>query len=86
MGFAQYCAMHLCTPKLATLGTDLGRIFGNGYGNHSRTYIGTTEAMDAVYTPAFRLDSKFEPYFIPSMLTDQHGHLSEALQPDLLMN
>ena len=86
MAFAQYCALHLCTPKLATLGTDLGRIFGNGYGRHKRTYIGTTEAPDAVYQPAFRLGSKYEAYFKPTMLTNRHGRLSEALQPDLLMN
>lgn len=86
MGFAQYCAFHLCTPKLATLGTDLGRIFGNGYGKYTRTYIGSTEVLDAVYKPAFRLDSKYESYFKPTMLTDKHGNLSEALQPDLLMN
>ena len=86
MGFAQYCAMHLCTPKLATLGTDLGRIFGNGYGKLNRTYLGTTEPLDAVYKPAIRLDSKYEAYFKPTMLTDSQGHLSETLQPDLLMN
>ena len=86
MGFAQYCAFHLCTPKLATLGTDVGRIFGNGYGRHARTYIGSTEPLDSVYQPAFRIQSKFEAYFKPTMLTNQHGHLNEALQPDLLMN
>ena len=86
MGFAQYCAFHLCTPKLATLGTDLGHIFGNGYGKYTRTYIGSTEGLDAVYKPAFRLDSKYESYFKPTMLTDIHGNLSKALQPDLLMN
>ena len=86
MGFAQYCAFHLCTPKLATLGTDLGRIFGNSYSRHTRTYIGSTERLDAVYQPAFRIESKYEAYFKPTMLTDQHGKLNEALQPDLLMN
>ena len=86
MGFAQYCAMHLCTPKLATLGTDLGRIFSNGQGKHTRTYVGTTEPLDAVYKPVFRLESKYESYFKPTMLTDSRGHLSETLQPDLLTN
>ena len=78
--------MHLCTPKLATLGTDLGRIFSNGHGKLNRTYLGTTEPLDAVYKPAFRLESKYEAYFKPTMLTDSQGHLSESLQPDLLMN
>jgi hypothetical protein len=86
MGFAQYCAFHLCTPKLATLGTDLGRIGGNGYGRHPRTYVGSTEALDSVYEPAFRIESKYENYFKPTMLTDRHGNLNETLQPDLLGN
>jgi hypothetical protein len=86
MGFAQYCAFHLCTPKLATLGTDLGRIFGNGYGRDTRTYVGSTERLDSVYQPAFRLESKYEDYFKPTVLTNQQGNLNEALQPDLLKN
>jgi len=86
MGFAQYCAFHLCTPKLATLGTDLGRIFGNFSGGHTRTYIGSTERLDSAYQPAFRIESKYAAYFKPTMLTDPHGNLNEALQPDLLMN
>ena len=86
MGFAQYCAFHLCTPKLATLGTDFGRIFGNGFGQHRRTYVATTETLDSVYQPAFRVDWRYRNYFKPTMLTDQQGNLSETLQPDLLMN
>jgi hypothetical protein len=58
----------------------------NGYSKHTRTYVGSTEALDAVYKPAFRLDSKYENYFKPTMLTDKKGNLSETMQPDLLMN
>ena len=86
MGFAQYCAFHLCTPKLATLGTDFGRIWGNGFSRYTRTYVGSTEPLDPVYKPAFRLDSKYKTYFKPTMLTDQFGNLNVDLQPDLLMN
>jgi hypothetical protein len=85
MGFAQYCAFHLCTPKLATLGTDLGRIIGNSYGKHARTYVGSTETLDSVYQPVFPVDSRYSHYFRPTMLTDQHGDLNEALHGDLLL-
>jgi hypothetical protein len=33
-----------------------------------------------MYTPAFRVDSRFESYFKPTMVTDQSG----ALHKDLL--
>jgi hypothetical protein len=44
-----------------------------------RTYISTTEPLDAVYTPAFRVAARFEKYFQPVMVTDKSGNLSEAL-------
>ncbi|UCD82403.1 MAG: hypothetical protein JSW26_13545 [Desulfobacterales bacterium] len=83
----QYSALHLCLPRLATAGSDIGGLLG-GNGKHGapRTYIGATEPLDAFYKPAFRLDSKFETYFQPTMLTDGQGDLCEDLQADLLMN
>lgn len=87
MGVIQYSALHLCLPKLATVGNDIGSLLGyNGRHRFQRTFVGTTEALDAVYQPAFRLDSKYEHYFKPTMLTDNQGSLTEALQTDLLMN
>ncbi|PKN76472.1 MAG: hypothetical protein CVU52_04650, partial [Deltaproteobacteria bacterium HGW-Deltaproteobacteria-10] len=53
-------------------------------GNHRRTFLGSTEPLDAVYKPAFRVDSIYKSYFKPTMLTDQEGNLSGALQEDLL--
>jgi hypothetical protein len=49
-----------------------------------RTYIGTTEALDATYTPAFPVASRFADYFKPTMLTDDNGRLTEELAEDLL--
>jgi len=44
-----------------------------------RTYISTTEPLDHMYTPAFRVDSKFESYFLPTMVTDAEGELHEDI-------
>jgi hypothetical protein len=48
-----------------------------------RTYIGTTEALDAVYTPAFPVASRYAHFFKPTMLTDERGRLTEELADDL---
>lgn len=49
-----------------------------------RTYVSSTEPPDAVYTPAFRVDRRFAPYFEPAMLTDATGEFAAALAEDLL--
>ena len=52
-----------------------------------RTYISTTEPLDHMYTPAFRVDSRFESYFKPTMVTDKQGELHEdILNSGLLKN
>jgi hopanoid C-2 methylase len=48
-----------------------------------RTYIGTTEPLDATYTPAFPVASRYAHYFKPTLLTDDKGHLTEELAEDL---
>jgi hypothetical protein len=48
-----------------------------------RTYVGTAEVLDATYTPAFAVASRFAHYFKPTMLTDDKGRLAEALAQDL---
>ncbi len=51
----------------------------------SRTYISTTEPLDHMYTPAFRVESRFESYFDPTMVTDQNGQLHrDMLESGLL--
>lgn len=52
--------------------------------NRWRTHVSTTEPLDRMYTPAFRVDSRFESYFKPTFLTDQQGFLAEPLVEDLL--
>jgi hypothetical protein len=52
-----------------------------------RTYISTTEPLDHMYTPAFRVDSHFESYFQPTMVTDAQGELhQDILTSGLLKN
>lgn len=48
-----------------------------------RTNISTTEILDPVYRPLFRVDSRYESYFKPTMLTDIRGQLSSDLADDL---
>jgi radical SAM superfamily enzyme YgiQ (UPF0313 family) len=48
-----------------------------------RTYIGGTEPLDITYKPAFPIASRYTHYFRPTMLTDDRGHLTEALAEDL---
>jgi hypothetical protein len=87
MGVLQYSALHLCMPQLATAGNDIGGLLGcNGRRQRTRTYVGTTEVPDAVYTPAFRLKAEYETYFKPTLLTDGQGNLNADLQADLRMN
>ena len=83
---SQYNAFLLCTPKLATGGYYSHRIFLNGQRKQRRTFIGSSEPLDSVYRPAFPIDSRYQHYFKPTMLTDKDGHLNEALHPDLLGN
>jgi hopanoid C-2 methylase len=44
---------------------------------HRRTYVSTTEPVDAVYSPSFPVSSKYERYFQPTMVTDRYGGLAD---------
>jgi len=57
---------------------------GLGGRNRTRTYVSSTEPPDDFYTPAFRVDSRFESHFQPTLLTDGNRDVSEALAEDLL--
>lgn len=49
-------------------------------GKHARrTHVSSTEPLDRVYTPAFRLGSGFERYFRPTMVTDENGQMHDDL-------
>ncbi len=84
MGLALYNAFLLCTPKLTTIKSFPNVTPFNG--NQGRTFIGSTEPLDDVYKPAFRVDSIYENYFKPTMLTDKNGNLSEQLYEDVLVS
>ena len=66
----------LCAYSLATSPTQLAAPSAKG---RRRTHITTTEILDQVYTPAFRVDSCFEHYFKPTMVTDEAGNLSKQM-------
>lgn len=44
-----------------------------------RTFISSTEPLDHMYTPAFRVDSRYVKYFEPTMVTDKRGELHEDI-------
>jgi hypothetical protein len=68
----------LCKPRLNNNPT------GFRFRSPPRTHIGGTDVLDAVYTPAFKVDSKFQGFFNPTMITDAAGHptrLLDAINP-----
>jgi hypothetical protein len=66
----------VCAQPLATSFRGLGWIKNRP---KPRTYVSTTEPLDHMYTPAFRVDSRFENYFKPTMVTDGAGQLHEDI-------
>ena len=66
--FAQYKA-----PLVSTL----------RYRNRDRTHLSTTEILDRVYKPAFRIDSRYRNHFKPILLTDELGHITKDLELDV---
>jgi hypothetical protein len=74
----------VCAQPVATSLTGLGWAKAR---RRPRTYVSTTEPLDHMYTPAFRVDSRFEKYFKPTMVTDKRGELHEdILASGLLKN
>jgi hopanoid C-2 methylase len=67
----------LAAPLLATLPRRAGRRTA------PRTHISTTEPLDRWYTPAMRLDSRFESWFQPVLLTDADGGAGPSLADDI---
>jgi hypothetical protein len=71
-----------CAQPLTTSFTSLGWIKARP---KPRTFISSTEPLDHMYTPAFRVDSRFESYFKPTMVTDESGQLhQDIIQSGLL--
>jgi len=74
----------VCAQPLTTSFTALGWLKKK---QRPRTYVSTTEPLDHMYTPAFRVDLRFESYFKPTMVTDKQGELHEdILNSGLLKN
>ncbi len=74
--FATGAGLLVCAQRLATSLTGLGWAKGQ---KRPRTFISSTEPLDHMYTPAFRVDSRFESYFQPTMVTDKHGELHQDI-------
>jgi len=66
----------VCAQPLTTSFTGLGWLKKKP---RPRTFVSTTEPLDHMYTPAFRVDSRFESYFTPTMVTDKRGELHEDI-------
>ena len=66
----------LCAYSLATSPTQLAAPSAKG---RHRTHLSTTEILDGVYTPAFRVESRYAHYFKPTMVTDAEGNLSKQM-------
>lgn len=81
LGIAFMNTLLLCAYALATSPTSVGAPSARG---RRRTYLSTTEILDAVYNPAFRVESRYESYFKPTMVTDENGGLAEDVADSLL--
>ena len=84
MAFALGAGLMVCAQPLT------GSLAGMGWIRHrpkARTYVSSSEPLDHMYTPAFRVDSRFESYFKPTMVTDKSGALHQDLiDSGLLLN
>ena len=74
--FATGAGLLVCAQRLATSLTGLGWAQRK---RRPRTFISSTEPLDHMYTPAFRVDSRFESYFRPTMVTDERGELHQDM-------
>jgi hypothetical protein len=72
----------LCAYSLATSPTQIAAPSAKG---RRRTHVSTTEILDGVYSPAFRVDSRYQHYFQPTMVTDDAGHLTKEMQDSGLL-
>jgi len=68
-------ALLLSAPTLATAPSARGLWAVRA----QRTHVAGSEAPDAVYRPAFRVDARYERHFRPTMLTDARGRIAEEV-------
>jgi hypothetical protein len=69
--------LFIAAPLLSTMPRRLG-------GRQApRTHVSTTEPLDLVYTPAFRVEARFQKHFEPARVTDGTGRLADDLGIDI---
>jgi radical SAM superfamily enzyme YgiQ (UPF0313 family) len=66
-------------PMLATQSLSTGGLSIFARRRKPRSFVSTTEPLDRMYTPAFPVDSKFQHYFNPLMVTDEKGEVHKDL-------
>lgn len=49
----------------------------------ARTHVSSTETLDPLYVPSLPVASRYASYFEPTMVTDAHGRIADALAEDL---
>ena len=49
-----------------------------------RTHVATTDRLDCVYEPRWRLPGSYARFFRPTQITDERGEITPALADDLL--
>lgn len=76
MAFALRAGLMICAQSLTQSFSSLGWLKKRP---KPRTFISSTEPLDHMYTPFFRVDSRFESYFKPTMVTDECGELHEDM-------
>jgi hopanoid C-2 methylase len=73
----------LATPTLMTSTVAMGWLKKR----RRRMFVSTTEPVDQLYTPVFRVSSRLQNHFRPTMVTDKSGNLAaEMINSGLLKN
>jgi hypothetical protein len=103
LGFVRRNRKHFGPLQIAIMMTNMLLLCMPTLNNHPaglqfrlprRTYIGGKDLLDHIYTPAFNVDLRYQNHFVPTMVTDLAGQLTEHLaeeraltsSPELMMN
>jgi len=52
----------------------------------TRTYVSTTEHLDPLYIPRFKIETQYQEHFVPTKVTDSQGLLSDDMLEDYNAN
>jgi hypothetical protein len=69
-------------PLVTAPGSTLRSLRGRK--GRARTHIATTEIMDSLYTPPFRIDGRWGTYYEPTMVTDSRGRVTDLIAAEVL--